>query len=653
MDYIDEVFSEGGHLATLFPSYKPRMGQIQIARAIDKAILEGGHVIAEGPTGTGKSLSYAVPASYRAVHDGKKVCIVTANKNLQRQIYLKDLGDLSLAVPWKFSYAIRKGVSSYVCQRNVDSGHWRDGLAGADDEDTLKIHEMNEWLDETDTGDFEESPGPSLPIWKLYSTGREDCDGRKCDALDECYSRKASERAKEAHLVVTNYHMFFLHIRSGGKILSPFDVVIFDEAHRAAGIARDFFGTEISVHQVSRCVTSLSTLPIHAQEGRVAREEVMRQANILWSDLKRGVIDRDEAGTELLEQALQRAAGLYHRTARAFSTKSGGTATDSEGARYAKMGEKCDKLVTDLASFRIQGHSGIVCSVEGGANGPGVLKSRMIDVGGILRTGLFDKTKTVIQTSATLAVRGGGKSNFEYLRRETGMNGLRNVNELVVESPFNWPEQALLVIPKTMPRYSHLSSEWDRAICEHFEKIVNAVGGRTMGLFTSFRVMELVRDHLRKTTKWTILAQRDTSNGELVKRFQEVNESVLLGTESFAEGISVEGDTCSCVVLDKIPFISQDDPIAVGLERMGRKPFNEYMLPEAIISFKQRLGRLIRTTTDTGVVVVLDDRILTKSYGRQFLSSIPPLKVSHSIDDIAPAIVSFRHKKGGTSQRNS
>lgn len=667
--YIDQVFGATGYLAKMIPGYRPRDGQIKLARAIDRGIHTGHHVIGEGPTGTGKSLAYSVPAAYHAVTYGRRVCIVTANKNLQRQIYQKDLADLAKAVPWKFTYAIRKGHNSYLCLRNWDQGDWET----VDSQYSDIAEATDEWARRTTTGDYEESPGAPPKVWAAFSTSREDCDGRKCAYIDDCFAKRARDRAQGAQIIVTNYHLFFLHLKMGpdSKVLPAFDVVIMDEAHRAANIAREFFGQEVTYGSLYRCVNAMHMVDIRGFKGRGQdlRDKIMKSVSSLWSTLayrarKRNHIlsQQDPIDSQDLEGLLRQASEFYREAAIALganpeSPQAGGgrrkgpPGNAETGATYLKLSERCLARADLLGEFRVVANEHTTYFIEGSGQeekGKYVkLKSKAIEVGWHMRFNLFQRFPTVVQTSATLAVRGGKGSAFAYLRREMGMNSMRDqpeleVEELVVESPFDWPKQAMLVIPRSMPEPQKDNEAWDLAVCQHLEETVNVVRGRTLGLFTSFRMLEKAKEHLRANTRWRVLAQGEGTNRELMEQFQKDVNSVLLGTESFAEGVSIEGEACSCVVLDKIPFPNPDDPIVMALDhrlkqRGGREHvFQTYMLPEAIISFKQRIGRLIRTVKDVGVVVVLDKRLLTKSYRMQFLKSIPPLRQREAIEDIGP-----------------
>lgn len=662
-DYIRDVFGIGGLLARQMPGYSPREGQIKLARTFDRAIREERHAIGEGPVGTGKTAAYLIPAIYHAAKNNKRICVVTANKNLQRQIFNRDLPMFANAVPWKVKYAIRKGINSYLCLRNYQD------VERSLESEFPEYHETIEqtlaWAEKTKTGDFEDSPGPPPKVWARLSTSREECDGRKCVDYEDCFVKAARDASVNAKIIVTNYHLFLLHLKFGldSKILPQFDVVILDEAHNAATIARDFFGEELTWGALYRCIGKLHMIDVRGfkKAGEQLRDVAMGQINALWGELgararaKRHLFSQaNTLPSEQLEGTLKLVGELYKEVVAALAPKDGGGKSDERSAHtaeYQKLAELCDKKREVLAEFRIQVNEHNVYFIEGSGyeeKGRYVrLKSKAVEVGGAMRTLMFERYKTVIQTSATLAVRGGKESDFVYLKREMGMGKMGehpdlNIEEVTVPSPFEWPKQALLVIPRSMPTFEQNSEKWDNAVCEHIERVVNTVHGRTLGLFTSFRMLTKARDHLRANTKWRVLAQGESTNRELADEFQKDVHSVLLGTESFSEGVSIEGEACSCVILDKIPFVNQDDPVISALERRykqrgGRDSvFQTHMLPEAIISFKQRVGRLIRTVNDVGVVVVLDRRLLDKNYRNQFLKSIPPLRQEDSLDAIAP-----------------
>lgn len=667
-DYINETFGEVGHLAKLLPGYQPRPGQVRMARLIDNGIRKSVHIIAEGPTGTGKSLAYSVPAAYHAVFSGKKVCIVTANKNLQRQIFEKDLATLRDAVPWPFTYAIRKGLNNYLCLRDLDIEKYREVLLGGNLswEEEQRLQETVDWAENTLTGDREESPGPSDKVWNAFATTREDCDGRKCVAFSGCLVRAAKAKADAADIIVTNYHLLFIHLKVGeaSKILPEFDVVILDEAHRAAKTARDFFGEEITFGSLYRCVTNMHMVDVrgYKKRGERLRSSILEETRRLWTELsararsRRAIFGkREPLNSEKLEQLLVDGAKYYREVAdkldpgeSSLKIKSATASRHAaEADSYRKLQAKCTEKQIQLFNFREATAKGMVFFIEGSGReekGKWVrLKSKAVEVGGYMHHGLFKRFPTVVQTSATLAIRGAGRSSFEYTRREMGMTGIDNVAEIAVESPFDWKRQGLLVIPRSMPMYEYSNlGPWDEAVCKHFERTVNLVGGRTLGLCSSKRVMLMVAEWLRTNTRHNVYVQYEATNRELVDKFTMDVGSVLLGLESFSEGISIEGEACTCVILDKIPFTPKDDPVMYGIEkklkeqRSRMSSFETYSLPEAVISFKQRVGRLIRTVNDVGVVVVLDKRLHVKGYRRQFTNSVPFDQVHDDLADITP-----------------
>jgi ATP-dependent DNA helicase DinG len=668
-DYLRGVFGKDGHLAKVIPGYEPREGQISMARMIDNGIRKEVHVIAEGPTGTGKSLAYSAPASFHAAYHGKRICIVTANKNLQRQVYEKDLALLADAVPWQFTYAVRKGINSYLCARDFDQEKWRDFLSEGNisQEEERMVHDTVEWAENTRTGDFEESPGPGFKIWSQFSTTRDECQGRKCGYYDECFVAAAKAKADGADIIVTNYHLLFIHLKLGetSKVLPHFDVIILDEAHRAAKIAREFFGDEISFNSIYRCVTNMHIIDVrgYKKKGERLRSDILDEARRLWVGLgqrarqRKNIIERaSPLDSQRLEELLEEASVFYREVANKLAPAVPDTARitnveeirrSAEAENYRLLAEKCQSRREELFSFRDCTAKGMVFFIEGSGdeekNKWVKLKSKAIEVGGYMHHALFKRFSTVVQTSATLAIRGGNsRSEFEYVRREMGMNGIENIAEITVESPFDWPKQGLLVIPRSMPEYKYGEDGWDKAVCQHIEKVVNLVGGRTLGLFTSFRMMNMAAEHIRRKGKHTLYVQGEATNRELAERFQRDVGSVLFGTESFSEGVSIEGEACTCVILDKIPFITKDDPVMYGIEKTlkaqnsRQNSFESYSLPEAIISFKQRVGRLIRTVNDVGVVVVLDKRLHTKRYRHQFIKSVPFDRVHDDIADITP-----------------
>jgi len=326
---------------------------------------------------------------------------------------------------------------------------------------------------------------------------------------------------------------------------------------------------------------------------------------------------------------------------------------------YLKAGSKCIKRSGDLEDFRKGATKGKVYFIKPGEKKNDKmtdpkLESKMVDVSGLMNHHLFKPYRTVVQTSATLAIKGtiNSGSDFDYVKREMGMNGL-DVEEATVASPFDYKSRSILVIPKDMPKYAWDSREWEEDVCKKFEKITDMMGGKTLGLFTSYRILHIVKDRLRKAGRYEVLVQGEGTNKALAERFQNDVNCILLGTKSFSEGMSFEGEACSCVIVDKLPFIPPGDPIAFGIKKRfldsgdseataKSRVFTEYRLPEAIIDFKQRVGRLIRTETDFGVAVLLDNRLHTEKYRHQFMRSVAFDRMHSTINVIPGYMKKFK-----------
>lgn len=685
-DYIKDVFGNGGYLSKGISNYQERPSQIELSRAIDEGIRTGRHVITEGPTGVGKSLAYSTPAAYHAVKSGKRFCIVTSNKTLQQQIYSKDLAALRDAVPWNFTYAIRKGIGSYLCERNLRSGK-HEGLLrtlqaietpSKEEKDMVSmIYETLSWAEETLDGDSESIAGmaPNRRVWGLFSTDRDSCDGKNCSYIEECYSKKAREAAENVDIVVTNYWMFYLHVRNSTKdqpspILPAFNVAILDEAHNASEIARGFWGTELSKWGIRKAISGLTNSGFNEfqAEGERLWDKIWSEADNVWDWANKrhaeGVIrlaKRNELDSELLEEFLIDASRFYLRLGSVWNPENGRNDPAAKEARAKAMklfkkGEKCKDLQSRLEMFRTMPMLDAdrwkrqVYYLENEGGDDVKFLSKSLFVGAHLRHQLFDMYPTIVQTSATLAIYGRGGSKFSHLKEEMGMIGLDSI-ELMVDSPFKWGQQCLLITPGVdlIPSYSKDFKGWEENIGKAIETIIRLVKGRTMVLFTSTKRMNAVRDYLDSVElPFNVYCQGSLSPGELQKRFKSEISSVLLGCKRFSEGIDVQGEACTCVIIDKLPFGQPSDPVMEGIGELrakeqnvsvsegGKLAFMEHSVPEAIISFKQRMGRLIRTVNDSGVVVVLDDRLKTRGYGRRFIKSIPKVKESRNISDIQP-----------------
>ncbi len=682
--HIDAVFGATGYLSKVFDGYTPRPGQVALAHAVDHALAERTHLLAEGPTGTGKSLAYAAPASYHAAITGQNVVIVTANIALQEQIVNKDLPLLRSIVPWPFTFALLKGRNNYLCvdryyQEAAD--RMRTDLE-AQGEDRKQLPVVREWARESirggvgaETGDMSELPfEPSYNVWRRFSVGSDECKKSRCKMKHDCFANAALERGRTAKVIVTNYHMLYAHLSvymTAGfdAVLPPFHVAILDEVHKAPDIARDFFGFKLGPGAVRNLSRKLRKIAGEDNAAHRAADELDRacgwffnQLSALKHDGKRykarltGEFSRDELGAfESMDAALGVASSFFKGRCDALS-KSIAEHSEEGGGLEAQADEMNDELGQaendrDRASeIRAQiktaseplGKREVFFVEEDERSGNTSLCSKLVYPADALRPGLWDKQVidrergvisdriTVVGTSATLATDGG---SFDFAAEELGVE---DYDELVAESPFRWPEQCLFIVPEGMPDPN--DPEFRAAMAKVVERTVLLAGGRTLGLFTSRRNMEHTHDAIVGTCRtqgYTLLKQGDAPRTKLIERFKTDETSVLLGTESFWAGVDVPGPALSVVVIDRLPFPTPDDPVMDAIATRDDAWFWKYAIPRSIIAFKQGFGRLIRSLGDRGVVVCCDNRIVKKRYGKQYLRALPPVPKSTRIEALA------------------
>ena len=627
-DYLDNVFGQQGYLSNGFDNYMPRTGQVVMATKVDAAIANETHLIVEGPCGTGKGIAYSVPAIHHAVQHEKQVVIATANIALQEQLITKDLPLLQQILPDAFTFAMLKGKNNFFCHDRYYEGLAKGTLPYSQHpDDTDQLHAILEWSKSTETGDKSELPfEPPFRLWSQFSTGSEDCKGKDCKSYDECFYRKASKKAFSADIIVTNYHLLFahLHVRdiTGMNIILPqFDVAILDEAHKAADIARDFFGFKVtagSVRWVSRKLEDIgkSDLKWALHDEAAAFFDALKQfkRSFLYNVRLRhpGAVSPSELCKLLAE------ASKAYQIAAADEDK------DDDKADFNRLAKRCTILAEQIQAAIALDDSESVYFIDEDSKGRSSLCCKPIHVAERLRQSLFGETDTVIITSATLSTG----NSFRHVRKEMG---IEKAEECVAESPFDFNTQALLIVPEGLP--SPTDREFPDAVAETVADVVELADGRTLGLFTSYRNMRRAGETL-SGCKHVVFCQGDEPRTRLVKKFREDVDSVLLGTESFWTGVDVSGESLSCVVIDRLPFPNPDDPVLDAITERDPNWFRNYSLPRAVIAFKQGFGRLIRSTSDRGVVVLLDKRIVHKRYGKLFLESLPPVMKSRTLLNI-------------------
>ena len=631
---LQEIFSPAGPLATNIPGYRVRAQQVEMAERIAEAIAGNRVLVAEAGTGTGKTYAYLVPA----LLSGGKVIVSTGTKNLQDQLFSRDIPTVRKVLGAPIQIALLKGRANYVCHYHLERA-LADGrfLSREDAAHALRIARFAKQTRTGDKADCSDVPENS-PVWSMATSTRENCLGQDCPHNKECFVLAARRDALAADLVVVNHHLFFADVmlRDEGtaELLPACNTVIFDEAHQLPETASLFFGDNVSTAQVidlardtrAEALTSARdcldlpglcgqvekaakdfrlTLPV--EPARFSLPQL--QERMGFDNALVGLIRELETLSALLETQAQRSEGLENCWRRAGEL--------AALLRRWQKGEDADTVrwgETYSLSLQLNATPLIVADI---------MKKQM---GGHPRAWIF--------TSATLAVQ----RDFAHY---CGEMGLEAAESAFWDSPFDYPNQALLYAPTGLPDPNHYA--YTESVVKAAFPVVQASGGRAFFLCTSIRAMrrthELLQEQLeRAELDLPLLIQGEGSKNELLERFRRLGNAILVGSQSFWEGVDVRGEALSLVVIDKLPFAPPDDPVlSARIERMkqeGRNAFMDYQLPRAVINVKQGAGRLIRDETDRGVLMICDPRMLTKPYGKRVWRSLPPMKRTRELDEV-------------------
>jgi ATP-dependent DNA helicase DinG len=609
---MQEFFGPGGTLAQRLDDYEFRPSQVRMAHAVHRALEEQNHVIIEAGTGTGKTLAYLLPA---LLH-GRRILVSTGTKTLQDQIFYKDIPLLESVLERPIRAAYLKGRNNYLCRLKMETLH-TEGLFSLRELKSFKA--IIDWAAETETGDRAElgSVGDDSDLWSRMDARRERCLGSKCKDYERCFLTLVRQKAMEADIVVVNHHLFFadLSIRKSDvpAILPDYSAVIFDEAHELEDIATDYFGFHISNFRLAEFVHDANKLEADVELVSRASDRFFNGFALLRDG--RHPVPKLE-GIESLIGALQDA----RRSIKQMKDFSG---------EYEALARRAGELEAELEIFRSGRLENYVSWIERRDRGI-FLEACPVDVSGMLQEKLFTRVPTCVLTSATLTVG----DSFGYMRERLGLNEAR---ELSLATEFNVQKQALLYIPKSMPDYRH-PSYVERA-AEEIRLVLRASTGRAFVLFTSYRQMETLYQELVDDLPFPCMIQgKGGGKSRLLEEFKMTPNAVLFATASFWQGVDVKGEALSAVIIDKLPFQVPSDPLVAArsacIQRQGGNAFSEYHVPTAILRLKQGLGRLIRSTTDRGILAVLDNRLSTKSYGRLFMDSLPDYEVTDRIQDL-------------------
>jgi len=634
---LASFFSEDGQLAQNLEGFELRPEQLEMAAVVERAIKKKGRAVVEAGTGTGKTLAYLIPAAL----SGKKTLVSTATKNLQEQIFYKDV-PLLRSLGLKVDAAYLKGRGNYLCKYKYED--FARAPMFRSREDGKHFARIVKWVSETETGDKAElSDLPDdFPTWYDLSTNAESCLGSECRLFEECFVTKNRRDAADAQLLIVNHHLFFadLAVRSGGfgEVLPDVHVVIFDEAHHLESTATNFFGKSISQFRVTdlladldRALKEVSSPPLELYDsagksgdtvGALFKVLKRRLPKGGRSELPRNVVEDPEIGERVHEAvgALEALGGAISRT----SAKLG------EGA--GNLSRRCTEIASDLKFVLIHDEPGWVyfSEVRGRRSDRVFLQACPIDMAETFVETLYPRHKTTVFTSATLAVDGA----FHYFRSRMAL-AEKGLETLRLDSAFDYMEQALLYVPDGLPQPS--APGFVDEIAPRISELLEITGGRAFVLFTSYRNMKRCHELLADSIEQPVLVQGERSRSALLEDFKR-QPSVLFATSSFWEGVDVQGDHLSLVIIDKLPFASPGDPLVKAriefIREQGGEPFNNFQLPEAAITLKQGFGRLIRHRTDRGIVAILDRRLLDKGYGRVLINTLPRCRRTRSMDTV-------------------
>ena len=680
-----DALSDGGALAVQITGFAPRAPQQQMSMAIAETVEDRAVLLAEAGTGTGKTFAYLVPA----LLSGLKTIISTGTRALQDQLYHRDLPRVRDALGVGIKTALLKGRANYLCKYRLEKSKGEPRFTNK--EQITQFQRIVVWSGRTRMGDLAELDAlpEDSPLLPIVTSTTDNCLGSECPFWEDCFVVQARQRAQTADVVVVNHHLLLADLalkqEGFGEILPGAQVFVVDEAHQLPELAAQFFGEGLSARPlveaardaIAECKTTTGALAVLQMPARVLEEatrelrmamEPLPPRGTRWRAMQEpGVFDAlgvlDDALCAFIDalaplreaspgfdschaRALDNRARLLRWAPPDFSRRREFANDDDDGAGvqlHTDLPMHADVIEAEDASqdTDVTAPDPRACDVRWYELSPRGfrLQRTPLDVSGPLRNHREQSRAAWVFTSATLAVAGG----FDHLSVRLGLDKPRT---LLAPSPFDWPHQALCYLPQRMPEPN--SRDYTSAVIDIVRPVLDASGGRAFVLFSSHRALREAAELLRGGP-WPLFVQGEAPRSVLLQRFRDSGNGVLLGAASFREGVDVAGDALSVVVIDKLPFAAPDDPVFEArldaIRREGGNPFRDEQLPQAVIALKQGVGRLIRTETDRGVLVLCDPRLIGKSYGRTFLDSLPPFARTRSLEDVQAFFGDAAHPK--------
>ena len=624
MDDIDAALGAGGALASVLPGFQPRAGQLELARAIEEAIRTGQLLVAEAGTGIGKTFAYLVPA----LQSGARVLVSTGTRHLQDQIFHTDIPRLADALGVPVRAELLKGRANYLCRQRLGQ------TTPQDEAEAQRLHAVRTWSGQTRSGDIAELSGLTErdPLRPRITSTAENCLGNQCPEYEDCFVVRARSRAQQADLVVVNHHLLCADLAlkddGFGELLPEMDAIVIDEAHQFPAVLAQFFGFGVSARQcrdLGRDILAAAELFGDVPKLKDAAAQLGDAVQALQAEFpfSQQRLDVDEVqDNPAFMAAVDGMAGALMRLDQELEPQA------QRGPEMANVWRRVGVLHDRLLRWQATEPDQLVRWAERQTGGFG-LQAIPMDVAPAMDLARSRHPGSWILTSATLAVAGRFGHFLDRL-------GLQDAETLQVDSPFDYANHARLLLPPDLP--SPNERGYARALLDYVLPLIDAAQGGCFFLCTSLRAVEEYAYHLQRRCAWPVLQQGSRERSHLLQAFRDDGHAVLVGTASFWEGVDVRGSALRLVIIDRLPFASPEDPMVKArssfLQEQGRNPFFEYQVPQAVLTLKQGAGRLIRDVDDRGVLVLGDARAQRMRYGRQFLDSLPPMRVSQDAGEI-------------------